>query len=70
MGTLRSVVNESPNTLITIIKFDGITCLTLLKFVLIHIQGRDKEKYLTGETKNPSKDDPKYIKWKTKCDGY
>lgn len=65
MGTLRGVVTESPNTLITTVKFNGSNYLTWSKSVLIHVQGRDKEDYLTGEAKKPPKDDPKFRKWKT-----
>lgn len=33
--------------------------------MLIYIQGRDKEEYLTGEKKKPSRNDASYRKWKT-----
>lgn len=62
MGSLRGVVHESPNMLITTIKFNGTNYLTWSKSIIIHIQGRDKEEYLTGEAKKPSSEDPKYRK--------
>lgn len=35
------------------------------KSVLIHIEGRDKDEYLTGDVKKPPRENPKYRKWKT-----
>lgn len=33
--------------------------------LLIYIEGKDKEDYLTGEVDQPNKKDPKYRRWKT-----
>lgn len=32
--------------------------------MLINIEGKDKEDYLTGEVEKPDKKDPKYRRWK------
>jgi len=60
MGTHGVVVTEFPNTPITTVKFDGTNYLTWSKSIIIHVQGKDKEDYLTGEAKKPSKDNPRF----------
>lgn len=47
------------------VKFDGSNYLTWSKSVLIFVQGKDKEDYLTGEIEASTKNDPCYRKWKT-----
>lgn len=66
LDPLRGIILETPNSMITTIKFDGTNYLTWSKSVLIHVEDKDKEEYLTGEAKKPPREDPKYSKWKTK----
>lgn len=63
-GPLRGIVLEIPNSMIITIKFDGTNYLIWSKSVLIHIESRDKEEYLTGEANKALREDPKYQKWK------
>lgn len=59
---------DSSHLPITTIKFDGSNYLTWSKSVLIYVQGKDKEEYLTSEMKIPDKSDSKYRNWKTEND--
>lgn len=65
MGTLH-IVGDTSQTQITTVKFDGNYYLTWFKFVLLYIQGKDKEEYLTGEMVVPPRTDPRYRNWKVK----
>lgn len=49
---------------ITTVKFDGSNYLTWSKSILIYVQGKDNEDYLTGKVERPKKNDPRYWKWK------
>lgn len=51
---------------ITTVKFDGKNYLSWSKSVLIYLQGKDMEGYLTSEVEVPEKSDPQYWKSKTK----
>lgn len=49
------VVNETPNALITTVRFDGSNYLPQFHFAQIYITGKRKLGYLTGETDSRSK---------------
>lgn len=60
------IIGDISQPQITTVKFDGNNYFTWSKSVLIYIQGKDKEEYLTSEMEIPSHSDPRYRKWKTK----
>lgn len=57
-------LSDLSHSCITTVKFDSSNYLAWSKVVLIFIQGKDKEDYLTGEIDVPTSGDPKYKKWK------
>lgn len=59
------VARELPTQRITTVKFDSSNYLTWSKSILIYIEGKGKENYLTMEIEKPNKKDNKYKKWKT-----
>lgn len=60
------VAEELTTQQITTVKFDGNNYLTWSTSVLIYIEGKGKEDYLTGEVEKPDKKKkPKYKRWKT-----
>lgn len=56
---------NSSHLQINTVKFVGSNYLAWFKSILIYIQDKYKEEYLTGEVEIPPKGDPRYRKWKT-----
>lgn len=63
MSTIH-IVGDTSHPQITFVKFDGHNYLTWSKLVLIYIQGKDNEEYLTGEMVVLPRTNPHYRKWK------
>lgn len=63
-GTSIQVVSDPSQEQATTVKFDSNNYLTWSKSVLIYIQGKYNEDYLTGEVEVPLKSDTRYRKWK------
>lgn len=62
--SIIQIVRDTSQPQIISVKFDGSNYLTWSKSVLIYIQGKDKEEYLTGEVVVPPWTDSCYWKWK------
>lgn len=61
---ITSITKDPFQLQITIVKFNGNNYFMWSKSVLIYIQGKGKDEYLTGEVEIPPKSDPHYRKWK------
>lgn len=56
-------VTDNPNTLISIVRFDGNNFLSWFYSAQIYITGKGKLGYLTGATKVLAPSSPNFPKW-------
>lgn len=62
-GSLGGVINESPNTLIMTVCFDGTNFLAWSQSAILYISGEARLDYLTRNVKMPNSKDSTYTKW-------